>query len=107
MPQLLLNADVFLLALPLLAGIFASAFGLDSLLSRPRHNGQEGGRRFSHRDGRGVAICVEPDGRVSMDGVHKLAKISRQNGLERAKRSDNLRRHSAFRPRVTAEWVNE
>jgi hypothetical protein len=60
------NRDALLISIPMLAGMLAGFFRLDELFSRPRASKRKRrmiGREFSCLDERGVARCIEPDGR--------------------------------------------
>lgn len=57
------NTEAMLVAVPMIGILVAGFFRLDVYISKPRVSRPER-RSFSHRDGEGVAVCAEPDGRL-------------------------------------------
>jgi len=57
------NAEAILVTIPMILMLLISFFRLDEVLGQPTKPMQRR-RSFSHRDGAGVAVCVEPDGRM-------------------------------------------
>jgi len=68
------NTEAMLVAVPMIGVLVAGFFRLDEFVSRPRVSKPER-RSFSHRDGEGMAVCVEPDGRLVREG-----RAVRRNG---------------------------
>lgn len=60
---LLSNADTILVAIPMIGVLFVGVFRLDEIIGRPQKVSLPR-KGFSHRDGDGAVVCVEPDGRV-------------------------------------------
>jgi hypothetical protein len=57
------NTDALLVAIPMVAAMFAGFFRLDEAIGRTQKP-VEKGHSLSHQDKDGRAVCIEPDGRV-------------------------------------------
>ena len=57
------NTDALLVAIPMVAALFAGFFRLDEAIGRTQRS-MEKGHSLSHRDKDGQPVCIEPDGKV-------------------------------------------
>jgi hypothetical protein len=74
------NADALLVAVPMVAVMFAGFFRLDELFSSPPKEATED-RRFSTVDENGDTVCVEPDGKLYRAGTSRTGKRRRGKAL--------------------------
>jgi hypothetical protein len=73
--------EALILGIPAVGMLCACSFRLDEVFTRPR-GGFEVGHPLSHRAGNGQIVCIEPDGRYSVETVDArgLSLATRKKG---------------------------